>query len=76
MHKGARVFFFSQLFKYSLQHITATTFVCTSAFPLTAIQLFYYSSTLQLPTVAALMAYTFGLFQTGDTTGHSVSHQT
>ena len=35
----------SQLFKYSLQHITATTFVCTNAFPLSAIQLqlFYYS---------------------------------
>ena len=29
---------------------------------------------LQLPTVAALMAYTFVLFQTGDTKGHSVSH--
>ena len=35
----------SQLFKYSLQHITAMTFVCTNVFPLSAIQLqlFYYS---------------------------------
>ena len=32
------------------------------------------SITLQLPTVAALRAYTFGLLQTGDKNRHSVSH--